>query len=410
MNETASNAYLRRVVHTICFGGASTLTWSTLSAPSNSAGPAAGPAAGPTNAVDTELTEITVTGYRASIQQSLDIKRNSDGIVDAISAEDIGKFPDANLATAMERIPGVTVSRQAVSLTGTGGTSSGGGSTQITVRGFGPQFNETLFDGRQVPTAIGNTTRGFDFGSVGSDFVGQVDVLKTPDSALSSGAIGATVNIKYPKPFDKPGLQLAGSVSGSKSDSASTTPNGSILFSDTFADNTFGFLAAAAYAETKTRGNHVDIQGWEGAPGNGVAGVSAGSGLSPCQLAGAGPCATPPNTVNNPSTIKDWFIQDYGVYQEHNDDKRVGGRLVFQARPTDSLEITVDDNYSKETLTQLQQGFSVWFNNNGLTNVTQDANGTVTSFVQPGSPTDFQAAINGQVVVDNTVGLNVKWS
>ena len=90
------------------------------------------------------------------MQQSLDIKRDSDGIVDAISAEDIGKFPDSNLATAMERIPGVTVSRAGVSLTGTGGTSSGGGSTQITVRGFGPQFNETLFDGRQVPTSIGN--------------------------------------------------------------------------------------------------------------------------------------------------------------------------------------------------------------------------------------------------------------
>ena len=129
-----------------------------------------------------ELSEITVTGIRASLQKSLDIKKDSDGIVDAISAEDIGKFPDSNLATAMERIPGVTVSRQAVSLTGTGGTSSGGGSTQITVRGFGPQFNQTLFDGREVPTALGNVGRGFDYGSVGSDFVGQVDVMKTPDA------------------------------------------------------------------------------------------------------------------------------------------------------------------------------------------------------------------------------------
>jgi outer membrane receptor for ferrienterochelin and colicin len=169
MNDTLSNANLRRAIHAICFGGASTLTLSALPALSDAAGPAAGPAAAPTNAVDSELTEITVTGYRASIQQSLDIKRNSDGIVDAISAEDIGKFPDSNLATAMERVPCVTVSRAAVSLTGTGGTSSVGGSTQITVRGFGPQFNETLFDGRQVPTAIGNTSRGFDFGSVGSD-------------------------------------------------------------------------------------------------------------------------------------------------------------------------------------------------------------------------------------------------
>jgi iron complex outermembrane recepter protein len=147
------------------------------------------------------------------------------------------------------------------------------------------------------------------------------------------------------------------------------------------------------------RGNHVDIQGWEGGRGDGS------SGLAACQLKGAGPCPSP---MPSP-TIKDWFIQDYGVYQEHTDDKRIGGRLVLQARPVDGLEITVDDNYSKETLKTIQQGFSVWFNNTGLTEVTQAPDGTVTSFLQPGSPTDFQAAINGSVVQDNSLGLNVKW-
>jgi TonB-dependent receptor len=363
-----------------------------------------------------ELQEVVVTGIRASLQRSLDIKRESVGVVDAISAEDIGKFPDSNLATAMERVPGVTVSRATTGNTfgGIGGVSSStGNATQVTVRGFGPTFNETLYDGRQVPTSVGN--RGFDFGSVGADFVGQLDVMKTPDSSLSSGAIGATINIKYPKPFDNPGLHLSGSASGSRSESASTTPNASILFSDTFADDRFGILVDYAYADNKTRGNHVDIQGWEGGRGDG------NSGLAPCQLAGAGPCAVAPNTLAkgvpgvadgtnlNPTTSKDWFIQDYGVYQEHNDDRRIGGRLVLQAGPTDGLEITVDDNYSRETLTQIQQGFSVWFNNAGLTNVIQAPDGTVTSFLQPGTPTDFQAAINGQVVQDNTLGLNVKW-
>jgi iron complex outermembrane receptor protein len=352
--------------------------------------------AAPTNAVDAPLEEIVVSGMRASLQQSLDIKRESFGIVDAISAEDIGKFPDANLATALERVPGVTVSRANVNVGGIAGST--GTANQITVRGFGPEFNQTLFDGRQVPTSTG--TRGFDFGAVGSDFVGQVDVLKTPDSTLSSGAIGATINIKYPKPFDHPGLQLAGSASaGDSSGSNRVTPNGGLLISDTFADDRYGFLADVAYNDTKTRGNHVDIQGWEGGRGDG------NSGLAACQLAGAGPCPTPMPAP----TIKDWFIQDYGVYQEHNDDKRVGGRLVLQARPIDGLEITLDDNYSKETLTQVQQGFSVWFNNASLTNVTQAPDGTVTSFMQAGSPTDFQAAINGRVVQDNTLGFNVKY-
>src|ERR1700728_3523109 len=303
----------------------------------------AAPADGPSTS-DSDLTEIVVTGIRASLQQSLDIKRDSDGIVDAISAEDIGKFPDSNLAAALERVPGVTVTRAATTLTGTGGTSTTGDPTQITVGGFGPQFNETLFDGRQVPTAIGNTSRGFDFGSIGSEFVSQVDVLKTPDATLSSGAIGATINIKYPKPFDHPGMQLAGSLSGTDATGDNkVTPNASLLFSDTFADDRFGVLVDAGYADTKVRANHLNIQGWEGGRGDGVLGVSAGTGLSPCQLAGAPACTSPPGTITNPSTIKDWFIQDYGIYQEHTDDQRVGGRFVLQAKPIDGLEMTLDD-------------------------------------------------------------------
>ena len=397
MSDTVSNAYLRRVVHAICFGGASTITLSALPPPST--------AAPTSDSSDNELNEIVVTGLRASLQQSLDIKRESDGIVDAISAEDIGKFPDSNLATAMERIPGVTVSRAAVSLTGTGGTSSAGGSTQITVRGFGPQFNETLFDGREVPTAIGNATRGFDFGSVGSDFVGQVDVLKTPDASLSSGSIGATVNIKYPKPLDHPGLQLAGSLSGDDSTGQNKTrPNGGLLFSDTFADDRLGILIDGAYSDSDVRGNHVNVQGWEG--GN----PAAGGGLVPCQLKGAGPCAVAPGSPGSPPpTVSDWFIQDYGIYQEHTEDKRIGGRFVLQAKPVDGLELTFDDNYSKETLVQQQYGFSAWFNNTGLTDVVQAADGTVTNFTQPGTPSDFQAQINQSVIQTNTIGLNVKW-
>jgi TonB-dependent receptor len=362
-------------------------------------------AAADANSTDTDLTEIVVTGIRASLQKSLDIKKESDGIVDAISAEDIGKFPDSNLAAAMERVPGVTVTRGAMSLTGTGGTSTTGDPTQITVRGFGPQFNETLYDGRQVPVAVGNVTRGFDFGSIGSEFVSQVDVLKTPDATLSSGAIGATINIKYPKPFDHPGMQLAGSLSGTDSQGDNkVTPNASLLFSNTFADDRFGILGTAGYSDTKVRANHINIQGWIG--GN----PASGGGLVPCQLAGAGPCAVAPGSATSPPpTIHDWFIQDYGIYQEHNDDKRVGGRLVLQARPVDGLELTLDDNYSKETLVQQQQGFSAWFNNTGLTDVVQAPNGTVTSFTQPGTPTDFQAQINQSVTTLNTLGFNVKW-
>jgi TonB-dependent receptor len=387
MDSLIANERIRRAVSAI-LGGVSALSIGVVAAPAGAADSTS--AAASANA---PLEEVIVTGLRASLQKSLDIKKNSDGIVDAISAEDIGKFPDANLATAMERIPGVTVSRAAVSLTGTGGVSTTGDASQITVRGFGPQFNTTLFDGRQVPTSIGNSNRGFNFGSVGSDFVGQLDVMKTPDSTLSSGAIGATINIKYPKPFDHAGFQLAGSFSGNESTGESKfAPNAGLLVSDTFADGRFGILVDAAYSDSKTRSNHINVQGWEG------------SHLKPSQLAG-GPAPTP----TEEATITDWFIQDYGIYQEHLDDKRVGGRLVLQAKPSDNVEITLDDNYSSESIVQHQYGFSVWFNNGSLTNVTQSADGSVIDFTQPATPTDFQAQLNRSFTTANTVGFNVKW-
>jgi iron complex outermembrane recepter protein len=335
-----------------------------------------------------DLSEIVVTGIRASLQKSLDIKRDAIGVIDAISAEDIGQFPDTNLASAMQRIPGVTVSRGTSAVGGVPTTF--GDATEITVRGFGPQFNETLFDGRPVSTATGN--RGFDFSTLGSDFVSEVQVLKTPDYGLSGGAIGATVNILYPKPFDHPGLRLAGSLSGDYSASeGKAAPSAGILFSDTFADDTFGVLADVGYSEQKIRANHVNIQGWEGFQ------------LAPSQLAGA---AAGASTVGS---IPSWDIQDYGIYQEHDKEERVDARLAVQWHPNDALMLTVDDNYSRDTLTQDQYGYSVWFNQGSLTDVTRNSDGTLTSFVQPNTPTDFQGQINGSVIENNVMGLNAAW-
>jgi iron complex outermembrane recepter protein len=335
-----------------------------------------------------DLSEIVVTGIRASLQKSLDIKRDAIGVVDAISAEDIGQFPDTNVASAMQRIPGVTVSRGTMNVGGVPTTF--GDATAITVRGFGPQFNETLFDGRPVSTATGN--RGFDFNSLGADFVSVVQVLKTPDYGLSGGAIGATVNILYPKPFDHPGLRLAGSLSADYSASAGkAAPSAGILFSDTIADDTFGILADVGYSEQKIQANHVNIQGWEGFQ------------LAPSQLAGA---AAGASTVGS---IPSWDIQDYGIYQEHDKEERVEARLALQWHPNDALMLTLDDNYNRDTLTQDQYGYSVWFNQGALTDVTRGSNGTLTSFVQPNTPTDFQGQINGSVMENNAFGFNAAW-
>jgi len=131
--------------------------------------------------------------------------------VDAVSAEDIGQFPDASIGEALSRIPGVTVNRGAInSMAGAGAGTATGNPTGITVRGFGTQFNEILSEGRQVASGNGQT---FDFSALGAEYVGELDIHKTPDYSLSAGAVGATINIKSPKPFDKPGMQARAFVS-----------------------------------------------------------------------------------------------------------------------------------------------------------------------------------------------------
>ncbi|MBN9590030.1 MAG: hypothetical protein BGN85_02285 [Alphaproteobacteria bacterium 64-11] len=334
------------------------------------------------------VEEVTVTGLIHSLQTNLNIKREADGLIDVISSEDIGKFPDVDLAAAMQRIPGVTISRGVSALGGV--PTSIGTATQITVRGFGPAFNETLFGNRQVASGVGRT---FDFSAIGADFVSRVDVMKTPDATLSSGAIGATVNIRFPVPFDHPGFNLVGSASTTISpEQGNLTPTVKALVSDTFASDHFGILIDGAYSVSRTRGNHVNIQGWQG------------TRIADAQMAGAAPGASTALTTNA------WFIQDYGIYQEVTTDTRVNGRAVLQWRPHDEFQVTLDENFSRDTLHARQYGFSVWFNAGSLSNIVQDSSGTITSFVQPNSPTDFQSQINGSVLQNNDTGINVRWN
>src|SRR3954466_13631987 len=213
------------------------------------AAPADAPADAPTNSAansPTELQEVVVTGIRGSLQRSLDIKQHAVGVVDAVSAEDIGQFPDASIGEALLRIPGVTVTRGTINgMAGGGAPSATGATTGITVRGFGTQFNEILSEGRQVASGNG---QNFDFSALGAEYVGELDIHKTPDYSLSAGAVGATINVKSPRPLDKPGMQARAFVSANDYQrDGGVKPAGGALFSDTFFDDTFGILVAGDY-------------------------------------------------------------------------------------------------------------------------------------------------------------------
>ena len=344
--------------------------------------PAAAQAQAPDTTRPEDLDEIVVTGLIGSLQRNLDIKRQSLGVVDVISAEDIGKFPDSNVAASLQRIPGVSIQRS-----GTRGEPTG-----ITVRGFGGDFNETLYDGRRISTASGG--RSVDFSTVGADFVGSLTVMKTPDVTLSSSSIGATVNIAFPKPFDQTGMRFAASASGTEQEeSGNVQPSGGVLFSNTFADDTLGFLVDAIYSKRETHSNRDFVSGWEGGM------------FAPCQLTttcGAG------DLDDADKTIIGWWQQQYGAEQSQVTDERIDGRIAFQWRPTDDTLLTLDDNFSRQRLQTDTYGFGLWFGLNDLRSVQLDDNGTVTDFRQAGTPMDLNGGTEHRELRTNQIGLNWK--
>lgn len=328
-----------------------------------------------------ELEEVVVTGIRESLQRNLDMKRAATGVVDVISAEDIGKFPDSNVAASLQRIPGVSIQRS-----GTRGEPEG-----ITVRGFGGDFNETLYDGRRISTGSGN--RSVDFSTVGADFVGALAVMKTPDVTLSSSSIGATVNVMFPKPFDQPGPRFVTSASGSmQEEAADIKPTAGVLFSNTFADDRFGVLADVIYTERATDTNRVFSSGW------------VGSRFAPCQTTST--CTNA--ELDDTSNIPGWWIQQYGAEQSQVEDERIDGRIAFQWRPSDNTLLTIDDNYSRQKLVTETYGFALWFSRRDLRNVQFDDNGTVLDFRQAGTPMDLNAGLTTQVRETNQTGINFK--
>src|SRR5690349_16214281 len=212
-----------------------------------------------------ELEEVVVTGLRGSLKASMDIKRDAVGVVDAISAEDIGKFPDTNLAESLQRIPGVSIDRR------------NGEGSQVTVRGFGPAYNLVTLNGRTVPTAevniygaqssySGPQGRSFDFSNIAAEAVSALEVYKTGQALLPSGGIAATINVKTRPPSETPGTQGSIGVKALNDTSNETgediTPEVSGLFSWTNDGETIGFGIFGEYAERDSGAAMGQTNGW----------------------------------------------------------------------------------------------------------------------------------------------------
>jgi iron complex outermembrane receptor protein len=191
-------------------------------------------------AQDQQMETVVVTGIRAAIVQGLELKRESNVIVESIAAEDIGKMPDANLAEALQRVPGVAIDRD------------GGEGRYVSIRGLGPDFNTVLLNGRRIATS--EWTRSFAFDTLSSDMVGGMNVYKTQQSFIREGGVGGTVDVRTVRPMDHMGFHAAGRLELNHEDNnGKTVPQGSVLLSDTFLGDSLGVLINGSYQERRNR-------------------------------------------------------------------------------------------------------------------------------------------------------------
>jgi iron complex outermembrane receptor protein len=195
-----------------------------------------------------QLDTVVVTGIRRSIEASIATKRFSDSIVEAISAEDIGKLPDSSIAEALARLPGLTGQR-----------GSDGRVDRISIRGLSPEFSGVLLNGREIVSS--NDSRAVEYDQFPAELVGSAVVYKTPDATLVGQGLSGTVDIRSLRPLSVRGRQMQFNVRGERNSNGNlvdgvTSPTGvrfSASYVDQFLDNKLGVSVGFARLDSPTQ-------------------------------------------------------------------------------------------------------------------------------------------------------------
>ncbi len=360
-------------------------------------------------AIDKDVEVIQVTGMRSSIKESTRLKRDATGVVDAISAEDIGKFPDTNLAESLQRITGVSIDR------------SNGEGSRVTVRGFGPQYNMVTLNGRfmastTLPDGGGaSDNRAYDFQNLASDAVKSVEVYKTANAAVASGGIGATININTAKPLDNPGFvaSIGGKAmmdtsvrDGVRDYSDQVTPELSGLLSWTDEEEMFGASFTGSFSQRDSSSTQAVVAQWRN---------SQFDGTVPDMVPATSPGA--PTQLNNAPAIGENYAlpSDLGYRLWDRQRERTNAQLTLQYRPVDNVTATFDYTYSK--LEQEQQGteLSIWMSDykSDIT-FTDGLNPSPLHYAEDKreqAPRDIatKQKYRNSITEDNAIGFNLEW-
>jgi len=359
-----------------------------------------------------EFEEIVVTGIRSSLKRSQDIKRDSSGIVDSISAEDIGKFPDTNLAESLQRITGVSINR------------ANGEGQNITVRGFGPEFNHVTLNGRTIPgggvfgqfggeglSSSNGATRAFDFANIASEGISGVDVSKTGRANIATGGIGASVNVKTARPLDTPGFRFSTGIKGvydsTNETGSDVTPELSTLLSWSDEDGRFGIGLALSQQERDSGSRGVFTIPINVSPTT-AAGLASGQignfNLAPNANITNAPA--PGQLVARPLDSRLTFAD--------RERERTNGLLTLQYAPSDSVTLTADYLYARNELFERRGESTGFFSNNStITDVIFDDSLVATPLLisETTAVRDhaFQNNVAAQVNEIESLGFNIDW-
>jgi iron complex outermembrane receptor protein len=267
--------------------------------------------------------EIVVTGIRRSLQRSIAAKRNADVVQEVITAEDIGKFPDKNVAEALQRVPGVVINREF------------GEGERVSLRATAPNLTKTLVNGHAIATADWfvleqlSATRSFNYLTLPAEIVGQVEVYKSPQADVEEGGIGGTINVHTRNPLDLDPYTITGSAQMVYSElRKSWDPQASGLFSWRNDAKTVGLLLGAVYQKRDIRRDGVEVLGYFD-----PAGDANGTALVPSLIGSA-------------------------LFKQERE--RYGANFGLQLRPSDALEFNITGLYSKFGADNFNQNYLAW--------------------------------------------------
>ncbi|MGG6463011.1 TonB-dependent receptor [Solilutibacter silvestris] len=287
-----------------------------------------------------ELDKVTVTGFRYSIEKSLDQKRDANAIVEVITAEDVSKFPDKNVADALQRVPGVVINR------------SGGEGKSVSVRGLQPGLTLTELNGNFIASSETNSeaTRSFNYTLMPANMLSSAELFKTPEARLDEGGIGGTVILHTRKPLDlKPNsgyVSLEGTMSDTRANERVDT-QASAMYSWHSKDNRFGVLIGATKQKRTNRSMEVSTEDWQwygddytNHPATDVNGHPFTKSVDDQIHYWWGESGFYDQNGGYHSNFFMPTSVDFAVRNEHRE--RTGGQFTFQFRPIDNLTLTAN--------------------------------------------------------------------